>query len=123
MRTIWVTGLTLMVLLLSGVSSSATLMPIQVLAGDVAITAVSDNSDTGCGSFQQNSMASEDECCNSDSLVPDHQCCPVTCVAGYPMVSPVITTYHQAFKLVPIPQDTVEHANSVVNTLYRPPII
>lgn len=124
MRTIWLTGHMLIALLLSSMPASASLiMPVQNLAGGQVVSAVSNGNDIGCTTFQQNITFSEVKCCDVDSIIPDHQCCPVTCVAGYLMTAQLISTSHQISKLVLIPRETVRHANSVASTLFRPPII
>lgn len=121
MHTIWVTTLTLIVLMLSSVATSAPVIPLQMFAAS-QMTIAADSHDTHCMPYQESRISSEQECCDADSMVSEHQCCSTSCSTSYIAVTSLVRTYHQPFSLGLITKDTVRRASSVSNVFYRPPI-
>lgn len=123
MRTMWLTGLTLMALLLSSVPVGASLMSGQQSFSGQTVAFVAERGDTGCVAFHQDKMSAETGCCDAGSPISDHQCCPATCVAGSQIMSQAVSCSQQTSTLVLISRDAAEHTSSVASALYRPPII
>jgi hypothetical protein len=122
LHTIWVTTLTLIALLLSSAVTSAPLMPLQMLANSQMTMTINDSSSTHCMPSQEDIVNKIQECCDSESMVMDHQCCASTCVASYTALPGSSHTYTQSSSLVLIPEIIVRQANSVTSSLFRPPI-
>ncbi|CAH0525297.1 hypothetical protein CTH30272_00648 [Allocatenococcus thiocycli] len=125
LHTIWLTGLTLVALVLSSMPVNASLnSPVLNQAGAQPSLSLSHDAHIDCSSSQHETLAVKTDCHNTaNSDVSAHQCCPASCTASYPLISQVIVSHHQTSRLIPFLADTVEYANSVTRSLYRPPIV
>ncbi len=122
MHTIWLTAMTLIALLLSSVTASASLIlsPMPTKASMPVVMSDSADEQMKCGSIPQ---ATNSDCQHNDgSSINDHQCCPAGCVISFPLASNTSTTYLQTTEFVDLPPDSMAYVNSLTRTLYRPPI-
>ncbi len=124
MHTIWLTGLTLMALLLSSVSASASLnMSMNNNVDSHTAQSVSHGKHFKCSLSQFDSTDTETDCHNAtNSAGSPHQCTNLNCTPGDTLVSQLFVTHHQAVQFIPFSRDTIGYTNSDTRTLHRPPI-
>lgn len=126
LHTIWLTGLTLVAIVLSSLPVNASLnSPVLNQAGVEPAFSLSHDAHIDCSSPQHNTLAVKTKCHNTEnSGASTHQCCPASCTASYPLTSHVmVSSHHQTSRLIPFLADTIEYANSTNRSLYRPPIV
>jgi hypothetical protein len=125
LHTIWITTLTLVALLLSSAVTSAPLMPLQMLANNqMAMT--SDAHDSHCMSTNTTTaQPSESECCGSDSMSTEHQCCTSSCIASNTALTEPVSALPniQPYRLVLITSEVIRRSSAIANALFRPPIV
>ncbi|MEX3071137.1 hypothetical protein AB3Y13_04905 [Vibrio alginolyticus] len=129
LHTIWLTLMTTLILLVSGVVNSAPLMSLKMMQSNTSVSAdTMVHTSEHCGSHNMemsrsqspSSTASEMNCSDSSDMV--HNCCTTAC--SYVFVSlPVFS--NQAYPLAyraTISPEIAEPVVQVSNDLYRPPI-
>lgn len=127
LHTIWLTLMTTLILLVSGVVNSAPLMNLKMMQSNAAVSSDTvANTSEHCGSHNMemsmslSSTTSEMDCSDGSDMV--HNCCTTAC--SYVFVSlPVFT--NQAYPLAyrtTISPEIAEPVVQVSNDLYRPPI-
>ncbi|MCA0936469.1 hypothetical protein LCL85_13090 [Vibrio alginolyticus] len=127
LHTIWLTLMTTLILLVSGVVNSAPLMSLKMMQSNAAVSSDTvANTSEHCGSHNMEmsmslpSTSSEVDCSDGSDMV--HNCCTTAC--SYVFVSlPVFT--NQAYPLAyrtAISPEIAEPVVQVSNDLYRPPI-
>ncbi|MFC1233669.1 hypothetical protein [Vibrio sp. F74] len=133
MRTIWLTTITLVALLLSSIVSSTPLMPIQMaVANQVTVTdqtdathqmtMESDTPDSHCASSMKNTVDFEASCCNPDNITSDHQCNAISCVVSFSLIIESVHSHTQPHSLILISKEPSRRISSIANALYKPPI-
>lgn len=121
MHTFWVTILTLVAIMLSSVANSAPLMPLQMLA-DNQMTMSEDSSGSHCASSHESTVSEQQECCEGEGMISEHQCCYSSCFTNYSVVTSPIYELSQTSILVLISKDPISRVSSITSALFRPPI-
>jgi len=125
LNTSWVTVLTLIALLLSSVASGASLMPLQ-MATNHQMVMVEESVESHCDPVIQIEMeqakVKHKDCCGSESMFSDHQCCPSSCVSTYSVIPEPAFDSFQPHSLVLISNQPSAHTSAIASALFRPPI-
>lgn len=131
MRTIWLTTITLVALLLSSIVSSTPLMPIQMAVANQVIVQTdvvhqmvmeSDTTDSHCASSMKNAVDTEQSCCAPDNITSDHQCNAISCVVSFSLIIESVHSHTQPHSLILISKEPSRRISSIANALYKPPI-
>lgn len=124
LRTIWVTTLTLVALVLSNLASATSLMPLKMLVDNQMVMTIDsmDAVESHCGSAEKITEAEPQECCGSGSMSADHQCSYSQCAATYAVFFSSRSDAPQYSFFIPIANVHTGHISAILSALFRPPI-
>ncbi len=130
LHTIWITLLTTLILLVSGVVNSAPLMNLKMMQSNPSVSADSvANTSEHCGSHNMEmsmslspaSTTSDMHCSDSSGMV--HNCCTTACSFVFVSLPVPADQPHPQANRASISLETAATAIQISQSLYRPPIV
>ncbi|MGY3569600.1 hypothetical protein [Vibrio paucivorans] len=126
LRTIWISALSGLALLLSTVASSEPLMTFQMLSAESSssMTTMSCHSGMKSPMMHHDMKVSESSptSCGSEMDSTMHHCCLAACINVLAFPKQTLSSFALTYKLALIPLEPHVNAVNVTRSLFRPPI-
>lgn len=119
LRTTYIAVITLIVLMLSSVATSAPLMALKMV--NMTNSAMVSNSDHCAEMMNHDTDTTNSKQCHQDTADVD-TCCSMACISFFAYLPSYDTYFSRLSQHLKIPQDTLVSKVTYPRSLYRPPI-